>query len=580
MQSQGDEGRRNGLPSPGMTVCAPRRADRPTRRAFRLTSSRIHLRLLTLIALTAATTQAAPAPQDRAEAATAELPRVTVNTTYPSGGRAVRVGATANLQAALDAARPGDVLLLPPGATYVGNFVLRNVGTAPSGAPAGGWIVVRTDVGDASLGAAGRRMTPSRAASLRLARIVSPNYSPAIGTAAGAHHWRLTGLEIGATSAATQMNMLVRFGEGGDQQRTVAAMPHHLVLDRSYVHGTPSLDLRRCITLNSATTAVIDSWLTECHSNNSDSQAVLGYNGAGPFKIENNYLAAGHEVVLFGGSDPGIPGLVPSDIELRHNHITRPLSWRNKWQVKNLVETKNVRRLLVEGNVIENNWSDAQTGFAFVLKSENQEGTAPWSTSSDVTVRFNHIRNTGSVFNLAAFSSNPTNVVRAARFLITHNLAEGVNVSPYVGDGAAFQLLNGMADVVITHNTIINQNARTSGVIFDGAPAKRLVMHSNVFQGGPYGVKGADAGTGQSTLARWAPGAVFRRNVVVGTNCSVYPGETVCPPRMTDVGFVNALEGNFRAGIGALRKRAHDVGDIGADIDQVEAATRGAIVAP
>jgi hypothetical protein len=521
------------------------------------------------------------AADDPAPAAIAELPRVTVSTTYPTGGRAVRVGANADLQAALDAARPGDVLLLPPGATYVGNFVLRNTGATPDGAPAGGWIVVRTDVPDAALGAAGMRMTPSRAAKLALARILSPNYTSAVGTAAGAHHWRLTGLEIGVTPAARQMNMLVRFGEAGDVQRTLAAMPHHLVVDRSYLHGTPALDMKRCITLNSGTSAVVDSWLTECHSNNGDSQAILGYNGTGPFRIENNYLAAGHEVVMFGGGDPGISGLVPSDIELRHNHITRPLAWRNKWQVKNLVESKNVRRLLVEGNLIENNWTDGQNGFAFVLKSENQDGTAPWSTSSDVTVRYNHIRNTGSVFNLSGLGSRPTKNVPAARFLITHNVAEGVNVGPFTGEGVAFQILSGLSDAVITHNTIINQNATASGVSFDGPPVQRLVMHSNLLQGGPYGVHGSDAGAGIGALKRYAPGAVFRRNVIVGVDdCSVYPGETVCPSRMTEVGFVSALKGNFRAGVGALRNRALDGGDIGADIDRVEAATRGAIVAP
>ena len=517
---------------------------------------------------------------DPKPAATAELPRATVVTTYPAGGRAVRVGASANLQTALDAARPGDVLLLPPGATYVGNFVLRNTGATPNGAPAGGWIVVRTDLPDATLGAAGTRMTPSRAAKLQLAQILTPNYSPAVGTAPSAHHWRLSGVEIGVTSAAKQVNMLVRFGEAGDVQRTLAEMPHHLVVDRSYVHGTPSLDLRRCVTLNSATSAIVDSWLTECHSNDGDSQAILGYNGAGPFRIENNYLAAGHEVVMFGGGDPGIAGLVPSDIELRHNHITRPLAWRNKWQVKNLVETKNVQRLLVEGNVIENNWSDGQTGFAFVMKSENQDGTAPWSTSRDVTVRLNHIRNTGSVFNMSGMGTTSHKITTGQRFLVTQNLAEGVNVGPYKGDGIAFQLLSGLSDAVITHNTIINQNAEGSGVSFDGVPLQRLVMHSNLFQGGPYGVHGSDTGEGNNALKRYAPGAVFRRNVVVGVNCSSYPGETVCPPRMTEAGFVSALQGNFRAGVGALRNRALDGGDIGADIDRVEAATRGAIVAP
>jgi hypothetical protein len=121
----------------------------------------------------AASALSVPQSADRAPA-TAELPRVTVATTFPVGGRAVRVGAKANLQAALDAARPGDVLLLPAGATYVGNFVLRNTGATRGDAPAGGWIVVRTDVSDGVLGAAGTRMTPSRAAKLELARIHTP----------------------------------------------------------------------------------------------------------------------------------------------------------------------------------------------------------------------------------------------------------------------------------------------------------------------------------------------------------------------------------------------------------------------
>src|SRR5215207_1623510 len=155
-----------------------RRADRRRPARVGLTRATPRLHLVILVAFAAAV--AAPLHAQRvappvAAPAPAELPRVTVSTTYPAGGRAVRVGASANLQAALDAARPGDVLLLPPGAT---------------------WIVVRTDVPDASLGAAGTRMTPSRAAKLELARILSPNYEPAIGTEPAAHHWRFTGLEI------------------------------------------------------------------------------------------------------------------------------------------------------------------------------------------------------------------------------------------------------------------------------------------------------------------------------------------------------------------------------------------------
>ena len=105
-------------------------------------------------------------------------------------------------------------------------------------------------------------------------------------------------------------------------------------------------------------------------------------------------------------------------------------------------------------------------------------------------------------------------------------------------------------------------------------------MHSNVFGAGQYGVKGGGVGAGRATLAKFAPGGVFERNVLVGANCSGYPSGNACADRMTSVGFVSALNGDFRAGVGPLKGRGLDGGDIGADIDRIQAATRGAVVAP
>ena len=31
---------------------------------------------------------------------------------------------------------------------------------------------------------------------------------------------------------------------------------------------------------------------------------------------------------MFGGADPTIPNLVPSDIEIRDNYFFKPLSWK------------------------------------------------------------------------------------------------------------------------------------------------------------------------------------------------------------------------------------------------------------
>ncbi|WP_284352799.1 ricin-type beta-trefoil lectin domain protein, partial [Roseisolibacter agri] len=86
------------------------------------------------------TTSPTPAPLPTSPAPTTEttpeLPRATVDTRMPAQtGRVIAVPAGGDLQAALDAAQPGDVITLANGATYAGNFVLPSK-------PAGGWIVV------------------------------------------------------------------------------------------------------------------------------------------------------------------------------------------------------------------------------------------------------------------------------------------------------------------------------------------------------------------------------------------------------------------------------------------------------
>ena len=102
--------------------------------------------------------------------------------------------------------------------------------------------------------------------------------------------------------------------------------------------------------------------------------------------------------MLWGGADPLIAGLIPSDIEVRRNHFFKPTNWKGRWLVKNLFEIKNAQRVLVEGNVFENNWQHGQGGSAIVMKSVNQEGTCTWCVAMDITFRYNVVKNTGSGF--------------------------------------------------------------------------------------------------------------------------------------------------------------------------------------
>jgi hypothetical protein len=124
-------------------------------------------------------------------------------------------------------------------------------------------------------------------------KLVSPsNGASALGTAPGAHNYRLIGLELTTAAAITETNSIISLGDGSAAQNTIDRLPHDLILDRVYVHGHARLNLQRCISLQSASSAVIDSYLAECHGKGFDSQAICGWNGPGPFKIVNNYLEA------------------------------------------------------------------------------------------------------------------------------------------------------------------------------------------------------------------------------------------------------------------------------------------------
>jgi hypothetical protein len=348
---------------------------------------------------------ATPAQSDTATRdSIADLPRSQVDVrSVPPTGQTIRVGANDNLQSALDRARPGDVIRLAPGATYAGNFTLptRACGNAP--------IVIRTDVPDSELPGEGVRITP--AAAPRLAKIATRNDKPALRTTNPTCGWRLIGLEVTVTSDLAPGAIhyaLIALGDGGwakggDTQTSPARVPSRIILDRVFVHGQEATNLVRCIALNSARSAVVNSWISDCHAKGFDSQAIEGWNGPGPFLIENNFLSGAGETVMFGGADPGITGLSPSDITIRGNHFFKDPSWKGRWTVKNLFELKNARRVLIENNLFENNWADAQSGMAIVIKSSQDScGTCTWQGTTDVTFRYNMVKNSPRGFNLQA----------------------------------------------------------------------------------------------------------------------------------------------------------------------------------
>ena len=230
----------------------------------------------------------------------------------------IHVRAGDNLQAAIDAAQPGDTLLLQAGATFSGNFLLP----VKSGAD---FITIRTDSATTGLPDATSRIQPSHAG--LLAKIKSPNNAAAIATVPGSHHWRLMLLEFPATRMG--YGDIIQIGDGSGAQNTLAMVPHHIELDRLYIHGDPLVGQKRGIALNGASITIRNCHISDIKAVGVDAQAIGGWNGPGPVTVENNYIEASGENFLVGGADPGIANLVTSGIVVRHNYFSRPMSWKN-----------------------------------------------------------------------------------------------------------------------------------------------------------------------------------------------------------------------------------------------------------
>jgi hypothetical protein len=441
----------------------------------------------------------------------------------PAQGRVINVANGTSLQAALDSARPGDEIRLARGSTFSGSFHLRVLGQR-----AGNWVTIRTDLGSDSL-YSGVRMTPADAQRLQLAKIVGTGRDPfTIDIEDGASGYRLVEVEITSEPSLAKLTDLVRFGRGS--LKAMSEMPGELVLDRMWIHGTPVLNLIRCVGLNSASTAVINSTIEECHSKGFDSMALGGTSGSGPYKIVNNYLSGAGMGIFFGGGDPQIQNLIPSDIEIRRNYVTRPLAWRTVWTVKNLLEFKNAQRALVQANVFENNWVDGQPGSAINLKAVNQNGRAPWSTTSDVTFRFNIVRNSaGGITTAAHPESYPS--VPTARIEIADNLL--YNIGNFNGTvfGRMMQLLGPLNDIVVTRNTLLHMPGGASALLVDGTPSKHLEYTENVFTRATYGILRSGAGEGTPALeAAWPGGQyIYRDNAMIAFALprALYPASAV-----------------------------------------------------
>ena len=549
----------------------------------------------------------------------AELPKACYYTALdgtPSPGKQILVSAKADLAAAIEHAKCGDTLLLPAGTSF-------DVTALPSKkCDDQHYITVRTDTPDSKLPSEGTRISPAWGGVASLPGrppFAQPPGGPAkllatiivrrpSGAAVG-DHVRFIGIEW-TTTPDTDIGRIAT-AEHGD----------HIIFDRNWFHPAEGKEVGHGVGVfdGAHMVAVINSYINglNCIARTgkcTDATGVGGGKGDEPIstlKIYNNFIESAGENILFGGS---AATQVPTDIEIRRNHLFRPMLWKEgepgytptasgqPYIVKNNFELKSAIRVLFEANLLENTWGGfSQTGYSILLTPKSQGNQCPICRVNDVTIRFNRIRNVAGVLQIAnAFAKTGGSAADGGRYSIHDLFADNLHDKDYKGGGTFLILVSWQPpihDLQIDHVTAF-VTGKLLAVLNPGAKLANFTLTNSVFSvgaerpvasagGGPESCAGKSQGLGsEAVLQACFDPYKFEKNLIISERGSFPKGNFVVgSPEAAGIRDLKDAVSNdprlchakgpgcpkVSPGAGA----ASDGRDLGADIDAVEAAIAG-----
>jgi hypothetical protein len=551
---------------------------------------------------------------------TAELPKSCYYTGIdgtPSPGKQIRINGKSDLATAIADSKCGDTLLLAAGSTFEATVLPAKK------CDDGHYITVRTDTPDSKLPPEGTRISPAWAGVASLPG--RPSFAQPTGGAAKlmativvrrpsgvvtGDHIRFVGIEW-TTTPETDIGRMAS-AEHGD----------HVIFDRNWFHPAEGKEVGHAVGLfdGAHVIAVINSYISgmNCIARTgkcTDATGVGGGHGDDPMstiKIYNNFIESSGENILFGGS---AATQVPTDIEIRRNHLFRPMQWKEgqpgytpaasgqPYIVKNNLELKSAIRVLVEGNLLENSWGGfSQTGYSILLTPRSQSSLCPICRVNDVTVRFNRIRNVAGVLQISnALSKTGGAAADGGRYSIHDIFADDLHDQDYKGGGTFLILVSWkppIHDIEIDHVTAFVTGSLLSILNPEGKLANFSLTNS-VFSignrrqplasagGGPESCasKSQDQGSEAVLQACFDP-YKFDRNLIITERGSFPKGNIVVSS--AEAAGIREFKGGISKDPRLCRAKgpgcpkvspgagaASDGRDLGADIDAVEAAIAG-----
>jgi hypothetical protein len=361
---------------------------------------------------------------------------------------------------------------------------------------------------------------------VNMPKIVTPNGSNAFTVPSGAGYVRFVGIEMYSTSTYGAVPTHLPWPTNGFTYYLLLSQGGtHVTVDRCYLHGSPTEDINHAVGAvnGSSYIAMVDSYVSDIHGWTNDSQAFIAFAAPGPFKLVDNFLSATTEEVLFGGAGGYSNTMQPTDIEIRNNHFWKDPAWEpmttgtsQQWVVKNGLECKSCRRMVVTDNLFENVWTGSdQIGENIVLTPRtNQSGYT--AVDDDIDIENNTMKNANMGFLISGYDNNcvaPACTVQgeSKRIVIKNNLIvtrDPADVASYHPEG--FQIGKQIDSLLIQHNTVtgINGTQPWGSIYFTisgqtaYAASSNVYIYDNVF---PNQVTGDGGWKGQQALDTYIP---------------------------------------------------------------------------
>jgi hypothetical protein len=517
-----------------------------------------------------------------------ELPRTMYVPAYVARTGTVRaVASGGNLQAALDAAVPGDTIVLDNAGVYQGNF---NLPTNKSGGTGTEIYIesaaMRGGTFDTVFG--NRKTTTTGLAILR--HPGGTNVQPIISTTGnGRTGWRFAGIQIDVPSAYTGSGITSLIQLGDITQTTVAAYPGFFAFDRCRIIGTATAQIRRAIWVTGPNFYMGDSQILDISSQTvGDSQGILITHAAGIATISNVEIAGPTEPITVGGLDGNVipdPLVIPYDVTIKKgwHHCQAyqdpdDVAWNGlAYNTKNLGEQKGGTRVSWTQMVLQRHLGNDQQ-FSLTLKGGGQNGQAT-AAAQDVTVQHIKFIDCSAGIQLKGFS-RPGNGNSLQRVYVDNcallHYHPTTRITPRV-----MELTDYSNQLELRRLTMLlgGSNTAISYIEPSGAGNMSDIRVTDSIMSAFYGM--GIAGNVDAGMSGVISGdRLILRNLLVGRP-NVYPATNVYPTNAAAVGFTSyadlASDNLLLSGASPYKGTGLSGADPGCDIAALNTATTGCV---